>query len=172
MKRLITIAVSNDQEVIDSVANWMETCISTWHYTPDDIRDMLRAIVTGLRGLTERSAPSPAQTEIKVTLADPVTGLLARLEKAVDMLVHPPYEHNRMTFRGLAEDLFHPRCRHREVSEDAEECGAFAEFMLYNRFRQAVPSYACLAHFGHAYRALLAWGEDGMVVKKLSLIHI
>ena len=49
MKRLITIAVPDDQEALEGVARWMEDWVQRWHYTPDTVRQILGAIVEGLR---------------------------------------------------------------------------------------------------------------------------
>ncbi len=51
MKRWITIAVPNDQEAIEDVARFVEKDIQRWRLTPNTERQILRAIVNGLRGV-------------------------------------------------------------------------------------------------------------------------
>lgn len=84
MKRLIRITVPYDEKALEDVSSWLERSIQFWRHTPNTERQILRAIVTGLRGVEPEVEQEPDREE---RIADTFAAAVAAGKEVLDSLV-------------------------------------------------------------------------------------
>jgi len=161
MKRLIRIWVPNDQGALGAVSNWLERAIRLWRSTPNTERQILRSIVTGLRGVEQETEQERIADTLVAAVAagkevlDSLVAVLAGAEKETleeaDARLDPAATAERL--RGFAERLgaSKPLCSMVYIKQEEEKgsigCLQTARFVVSGPCsRKREKQYACGCH--------------------------